>query len=226
MTPTRAATSSKEKKGAVVTMRRVVQRLMLPVMMGVVVISMTTATQASAASAGHGARPGVLAQLRSLGPLGPLTDLVIQRLLIGDQVAAAKFGTGQPIDDPTREQQELASVRQSAVSLGIDPDAAVSFFQQQITASKIVQQGLFDRWTAHPDDAPTTRPDLGTIRGELDQLTTELLQQLVAQKALLSRTFECGIDLNLADVTGEALNHLDALHRHALRIALSQTCHA
>lgn len=209
-------------------LKRIGRRLVLPVMMGALVISMT-ATQASAAGEGIGSgigQSGVVASPRSLGPLGPLTDLVIQRLLISDQVAAAKFGTGLPIDDPVREQQELASVRQSAVSLGIDPDATVGFFQQQITASKVVQQGLFDRWTAHPDQAPTTRPDLGTIRGELDQLTTELLAQLVAQKSLLSRTFECGIDLGLADVTGEALNHLDALHRDALQVALSQTCHS
>lgn len=211
-------------------LKRIGRRLVLPVMMGAVVIAMT-ATQASAASAAAGigsgtGKGGVVASPRSLGPLGPLTDLVIQRLLISDQVAAAKFGTGMPIDDPVREQQELASVRQSAVSLGIDPDATVNFFQQQITASKIVQQGLFDRWTAHPDQAPTTRPSLTTIRGELDQLTTELLAQLVAQKSLLSRTFECGIDLRLADVTGEALSHLDALHRDALQVALSQTCHS
>lgn len=210
--------------------KRVARRLMLPVVMGAVVISMT-ATQASAASAGGGigsgvGKGGVVAPPRSLGPLGPLTELVIQRLLVSDQVAAAKFGTGQPIDNPAREQQELAAVRQSAVSLGIDPDAAVRFFEQQIAASKIVQQGLFDRWTAHPDQAPTTRPDLGTIRGELDQLTTELLRQLVAQKSLLSRTFECHVDLRLADVTGEALSHLDRLHREALQVALSQTCHS
>jgi hypothetical protein len=27
-----------------------------------------------------------------------------------------------------------------------------------------------------------------------------------------------------ADATGELLNHLDALHRYALQVALSQTC--
>jgi chorismate mutase len=123
-----------------------------------------------------------------------------------------------------REKQELAAVRQSAMSLGINPDAAVSFFGQQINASKVVQQGLFDRWTAHPDKAPTSRPDLGKIRIELDQLTTELLQQLVAQQSVLSHQFGCRIDLSLADATGELLNHLDALHRHALQVALSQTC--
>lgn len=208
---------------------RTVRRLMVPAVLGVLgvtVLSMTSATAASAAKLASGAagKPGMVAQEHSLGPLGPLTDLVIQRLLVSDQVAAAKFGTGLPIDDPVREQQELAAVRQRAVSLGISPDAAASFFQQQINASKVVQRGLFDRWTAHPDQAPTSRPDLGTIRAELDQLTTELLGQLVAQQSVLSHEFACRIDLSVADATGELLRHLDALHRHALQVALAQTC--
>jgi chorismate mutase len=208
------------------TTMRIVRRLVVPAVLGVAVLSMTAATTASSATLAPGAagKLGMVAQERSLGPLGPLTDLVIRRLQVSDQVAAAKFGTGLPIDDPVREKQELAVVRQSALSLGISPDAAVSFFQQQINASKVVQHGLFDRWTAHPDQAPTSRPDLGTIRTELDQLTTELLQQLVAQQSVLSHEFGCRIDLGLADATGELLGHLDMLHRHALQVALSQTC--
>ena len=205
------------------TTMRIARRVMVPAVLGATVLSMTAATTASAGQLAPGAA-GTVAHQRSLGPLGPLTDLVIRRLQVSDQVAAAKFGTGKPIDDPAREQQELAAVRQSALSLGISPDATVSFFRQQIDASKVVQRGLFDRWTAHPDQAPTTRPDLGTIRAELDQLTTELLQQLAAQQPVLTHEFACRIDLRLADATGELLHHLDALHRHALRVALAQTC--
>lgn len=153
-----------------------------------------------------------------------MTDLAIQRLLVSDQVAAAKFGTGQPIDDPAREQQELAQVRQQAVILGIDPTATVQFFQDQITAGKIVQRGLFKQWTAHPAQAPTTRPDLGTIRQQLDQLTTEILQQLVSTRDIRHRTAACRIQLAEARVSGEILNRLDGLHRHALAVALESVC--
>lgn len=205
------------------TTMRIVRRLVVPAIVGVAVLSMG-ATTASAATVGAERAPSMVEHGRSLGPLGPLTDLVIQRLQVSDEVAAAKFGTGQPIDDPVREKQELDAVRQSAVSLGISPDATVSFFAQQISASKVVQQGLFDRWTAHPDQAPTSRPDLGKIRVELDQLTTELLQQLVAQQPVLSHEFGCRIDLGLADATGELFHHLDTLHRRALQVALSGTC--
>lgn len=211
-----------------VSIRQAARRLTVPVLAGVL---LTTAAPAFAATSSAGAAPGVndpsVAAFHddALGPLGPLTELVIQRLLVSDQVAAAKFGTGQPIDDPAREQQELTAVRQSAETLGIDPDAAVAFFQQQITASKLVQQGLFDRWTAHPDQAPTTRPDLGQIRDELDQLTTELLQQLVAhQQLLIDGGPACRIDLSVAQFSGAAFHRLDALHRHALTVALAATC--
>jgi chorismate mutase len=57
-----------------------------------------------------------------------LTGLAITRLLVSDRVAASKLGTGQPIDDPAREQQELDQVRHQAVVLGIDLTATVQFF--------------------------------------------------------------------------------------------------
>ncbi|HEY4457674.1 MAG TPA: chorismate mutase [Pseudonocardiaceae bacterium] len=198
---------------------RILNRILVPAMIGAAALSVTVPAQASAL-------PHNAGMSNSYGGLGPLVDVVIQRLQVSDQVAAAKFGTGAPIDDPVREQQELDAVRQSAITLGIDPDMAVRFFQQQIAASKVVQRGLFDRWTKHPDQAPTTRPDLGEIRVELDQITTELLQQLVAQRVLLSHSPNCQVALVLAAVTGAVHNHLDGLHTRALNVALSETCAA
>jgi chorismate mutase len=161
---------------------------------------------------------------RSISGLGPLTDSAITRLLVSDQVAASKFGTGQPIDDPAREQQELALVKQQALNLGIDPTSTVQFFQDQITASKIVQRGLFQLWTEHPDLAPTTRPSLATIRQELDQLTTQILGQLKSTQNIRLEDPLCRVQLATARLSGERANHLDALHRHALDVALKSVC--
>lgn len=94
---------------------------------------------------------------------------------MGDLVAASKFGTDKPIDDPARAQVVLDQVRASAVRLGIDPEEAAVFFRDQIEASKVVQRGLFARWSAYPAEAPTTRPDLNEIRLTIDKLTTDLL---------------------------------------------------
>lgn len=157
------------------------------------------------------------------GPLGRLTEVVIQRLRIGDQVAAAKFGTGRPIDDPVREGQELAQVRQDAVALGIDPDATARFFQDQITASKVVQRGLFALWTERPELAPVLRPDLTAIRTGLDALTTELLGQLVRVRDVQQGPM-CRIRLAEARMAGEMFQRLDRLHRRALSVALASVC--
>jgi chorismate mutase len=145
-------------------------------------------------------------------------------LLVSDQVAASKFGTGQPIDDPAREQQELSQVRQQAVALGIGPTATVQFFRDQIAASKIVQRGLFRLWTAHPHLAPATRPDLGTIRQELGQLTTQILRQLQSTQDIRRRIPLCRAQLLEDQWSGEITNHLDSLHRHALDVALKSVC--
>ena len=41
----------------------------------------------------------------------PLTELMIRRLLLSDLVAAAKFGTGRPVNDSGRERKALDRVR-------------------------------------------------------------------------------------------------------------------
>ncbi|RSD25062.1 chorismate mutase [Amycolatopsis eburnea] len=168
--------------------------------------------------------PAALAASGSLGRLGALTDLVVERLRVGDDVAAAKFGTGSPIDDPAREEQVLNQVREQASALGLAPDAAAAFFRDQITASKVVQRGLFARWTAHPGQAPTTRPDLGEIRTQLDRLTTELLAQLKATVDVRAGRIPCTVQLKLANGSAVVLDRLDALHRQALGIAVHSVC--
>lgn len=154
----------------------------------------------------------------------PLTDLVVERLRVSDDVAAAKFGTGSPIDDPAREQQVLDQVRDQAAAIGLDPDAAAAFFRDQITAGKVVQRGLFARWSAHPGEAPTTRPDLGEIRTRLDRLTTDLLAQLEATVDVRAERTPCTVQLALASGSAVVLDRLDALHRRALGTAVPAVC--
>lgn len=167
---------------------------------------------------------GTVGRTEALGRLGPLTDLVIDRIRVSDDVAASKFGTDSPIEDPAREEQVLEQVRTQAEAAGVNPDAAVVFFRDQITASKVVQRGLFTRWTAHPEEAPTTRPDLGQIRERLDELTTDLLQELKDTQQLRNRPLTCTVQLALAGGSGAVLEGLDALHRQALTTATHSVC--
>lgn len=174
------------------------------------------------------AAPNTTVQLGGVHETAPsleaLTELVIQRILVGDDVAASKYFSGKPVDDPVREQQILDSVRASAVQLGIDPDSTAAFFRAQIEASKVVQRGLLAYWAAHPDKAPTSGPDLNVIRQKLDALTTQLLAELVRVDDLRGSGLRCDISLAIANATGAAHHHLDPLHRRALRTASTATC--
>ncbi|WP_394428813.1 chorismate mutase [Streptomyces sp. SGAir0957] len=195
-----------------------------------VAVGVLTASQAAAAdshlSADSGPQPRTAATTTAgaAGSLGPLAGLVIERLLVSDDVAASKYGTDSPIEDPVREEQVLAQVRQEAAEAGVDPDAATDFFRDQITASKVVQRGLYDRWAAHPDEAPTTRPDLARIRERLDRLTTALLHELKETERVREQPVACTVRLALAGATGAAREHLDGLHRRALRTATESVC--
>ncbi|WP_181770595.1 gamma subclass chorismate mutase AroQ [Amycolatopsis pittospori] len=194
---------------------------------GIVCLSVVLATIGSAPVAqatAPAAAPEAAVQPGNVLRFDALTDSLIARLLLGDLVAASKFGTGRPIDDPQRERELLATVRSEATVLGIDADAAVAVFTDQISASKIVQRGLFARWTEHPDEAPTARPDLGQIRAELDKLTHAILAELKTTETLRHGDSRCRPELFLAKAVGAIEHRLDALHRQALRTAVATVC--
>ncbi|MEV0633452.1 chorismate mutase [Streptomyces sp. NPDC050619] len=176
-----------------------------------------------------GATPAAAAQspapAAAVAPgLAPLTDLFAERLLLGDQVAAAKYGTDKPIDDPAREKQVLDDVAARAVGLGLDPDAVTAVFRDQIEANKLVQRGMYQRWDAHPQERPTHRPDLTTeIRPALDRITTQLLTALQDTEALRARP-SCAPRLTVAAARSAYGHQLDLLHLAGLGRALPSVC--
>ena len=156
--------------------------------------------------------------------LTPLTDLFAERLLLADKVAAAKYGTDKPIDDPVREQQILDDVAARATGLGLDPDGVKAVFRDQIEANKLVQRGLYARWDAHPEERPTERPDLvKEVRPQLDRITTELLGAL-HDTGRLRTSASCEPRLAVAAVRSAYGHELDALHVEGLVRALPSVC--
>ncbi|MFI8829962.1 chorismate mutase [Streptomyces afghaniensis] len=158
--------------------------------------------------------------------LASVTELLAQRLLLADKVAAAKYGTDTPIDDPEREARILDDVRARAAGLGLEPDAVAAVFRDQIEANKLVQRGLYARWDAHPAERPTERPDLAKeVRPALDRITTQLLAALdetERARALPS----CGPRLATAAGWSAYTHRLDTLHLKALGRALPSVCGA
>jgi len=152
-----------------------------------------------------------------------LTDVAAQRVLLGDTVAAAKWGTAAPIDDPVREQAVLDAAAAKATQLGVDPTFARAVFADQIEANKAVQNGLYYQWRAHPDRAPTTRPDIAQVRPILDRITDQLLVDLKITAQIRTQP-SCAGQLTAARHHVEHTRQLDPLHEDALIRALSSLC--
>ncbi|UUU22212.1 chorismate mutase [Streptomyces sp. DSM 40750] len=162
-----------------------------------------------------------VAEARSLTVL---TDLFAERLLVADKVAAAKYGTATPIDDPVREKAILDDVAARAVGLGLDPEAVVAVFRDQIEANKLVQRGLYARWDAHPEERPTERPDLvKEVRPVLDRITTQLLTALQETESLRAGA-SCEPRLRAAALRSAFEHRLDRLHGKGLVRALPSVC--
>ncbi|WP_371660084.1 chorismate mutase [Streptomyces sp. NBC_00280] len=191
--------------------------------------SAVLAVSGAAPAASHTSTPVrvssvALSPTSSLTSLTSLTDLFAERLLVADKVAAAKYGTDKPIDDPVREQQILADVSARAVGLGLDPEAVAAVFRDQIEANKVVQRGLYARWDAHPELRPTERPDLvKEVRPILDRITTELLDALKETEGVRSGD-SCELRLVLAAGRSAWGYRLDGLHLEGLRRAVPSVC--
>ncbi|HZE00884.1 MAG TPA: gamma subclass chorismate mutase AroQ [Pseudonocardiaceae bacterium] len=156
---------------------------------------------------------------------GSLVDLAVQRILVSDEVAATKFRSGAPVEDLLRERQVLAEAGRRAVQLGLDQELAIRFLRSQIYASKIVQSGLLARWQAHPEQAPSTTPDLQSIRERLDQLDEQLLEQLRCARGTHRLASLCH-RLRELRIPVAAAHHLDTLHHRALIPATEWPCWA
>ncbi|WP_410813418.1 gamma subclass chorismate mutase AroQ [Micromonospora sp. 067-2] len=143
-----------------------------------------------------------------------LRALAVQRLALGDDVAAAKYGSTIPINDEAREERLLADVVARSREIGLDPLLSRRFFRAQIEANKVLQRCLHALWMDHPELRPRCRPNLDSdVRPQLDMITEQMLLRL---KAL-----ECA--RKAADrLDGTLHESLHGLHEEALRIALGR----
>ncbi|AIO41485.1 putative chorismate mutase [Burkholderia cenocepacia] len=154
-----------------------------------------------------------------------LVALASQRLALAEPVARWKWANHKAIEDGPREAALLASVEKRAEQSGVDAAFARTFFQDQIAASKEVQNALFATWraTRPPEGTP---PDLATsTRPALDQLTQKMLAGL-AQVAPLRDAPDCQARLARSIANWKTLTRYDATGTRALGTALSHVCAA
>jgi chorismate mutase len=157
------------------------------------------------------------------GALDPIGSLVAQRLALATPVAQSKWLSGKPITDAAREQAVVDEAVALATKDGVDPALVERVIRAQISASKVVQNGLFTTWKHNAEAAPTTAPDLTTIRPQLDSIDTALVTAIgdasvVANDSRCSHAVDAERDRTYAG--------MDSLERKAVRVAWASFCAA
>ena len=158
--------------------------------------------------------------------LQPLVETSAQRLVIAEQVALAKWDSGRPVEDASREGQVIVSAIKAGESKGLDRASVSNFFKAQIEANKLVQYSLLAEWR-RIGKAPTHTPVnlAGTIRPELDRIEETLIVEL-AKTADMRASASCGTDIARAvgKYVSEHKNKLGPVRAIALDRALAAAC--
>lgn len=154
--------------------------------------------------------------------LDALIVVAAKRLVLGADVAAAKFVNGQKIDDPVREREILDRAAGTLNGAELGHGTGMAFFRDQIEASKVIQRALHARWREHPRESPVKCRSLTEeIRPELDLINRRMLS-LLTQVGPVPRVNRGRID-GLFDRqlrTSTSLRPCSGLRRNAASVAL------
>jgi chorismate mutase len=152
-----------------------------------------------------------------------LIALASKRLALAEPVAQWKWVNHRPITDAPREAALLDDVAKRASAAGVDPIFAREFFQDQIDASKDLQNALFDAWRAG-QPPPSPAPDLATsTRPQLDRLTQSMITGLARVQGLRV-TPDCPSRVAQGIANWKTLTRYDAAQSAALTRALAHVC--
>ncbi len=112
--------------------------------------------------------------------LQPLMETTAHRLILGQQVALAKWDSGKAVEDAPREAQVIRGAVKDGVAKGLAEASVSNFFNAQIEANKFVQYTLLADWHRAgkaPEHAPVDL--VKNIRPQLDEMQKSLIAQLV-----------------------------------------------
>lgn len=158
--------------------------------------------------------------------LQPLVEISARRLVIAQEVALAKWDSGTPVEDVSREAQVILDVTTKAEARGLDEASVADFFKAQIEASKLVQYASLAAWR-RAGRAPNHKAInlSSTIRPELDQVDTALIAEL-AKTAGIRESMSCRTEI--AKAVGKFVsahkNGFSPLKTIALDRALAAAC--
>lgn len=157
------------------------------------------------------------------GPLTALVDAAAERLDTAEAVAANKWNTKGPIEDPARVDQVLAGVAADAAARGVDPERVRRIFRDQISATEAIEYTRFAQWKLDPTLAPATAPELASSRSVIDGLNRTMVEQMAVQWPLLQPP-ACADRVREATDAIAARRALDPLYRQALSFVTRSYC--
>ena len=140
-----------------------------------------------------------------------------------DPVAASKWLSGGPINDPARVQQVIAAVSRDAQSAGVSTDYVTRVFTDQIDATEAIQYNRFSSWKLDPAAAPVAAPDLSASRQTIDGLNHQMVVE-IAQEWPVLRSPECPATLASAKSAIAVSRALEPLYVQALDAATRSYC--
>jgi chorismate mutase len=152
--------------------------------------------------------------------LDELIAVSARRLVLGVDVAAAKFLSEQRVDDIVREREILESM--ASTLKRTEHPLRIEFFRDQIEANKVIQRGLYRYWCEHPEEFPVKRRRLmAELRPQLDLVNQQMLLILILMQSMppVRRShIDALFDQRLR--TGTALRQLGELRRDVADVAL------
>ncbi|TFV54709.1 chorismate mutase [Mycobacterium sp. PS03-16] len=157
------------------------------------------------------------------GPLTALVDAAAERLGTAEAVAANKWNTKGPIEDPARVAQVLNAVATDATARGVDPARVRRIFTDQIGATEAIEYTRFAQWKLDPAAAPATAPDLAASRSVIDGLNRAMVEQMAAHWPVLTSP-DCPARVREATDAVSAARVLDPLYRQALTFVTRGYC--
>ena len=162
----------------------------------------------------------------SADQLQRLVETSARRILIAEQVALAKWDSGAPVEDASREDYVIVSATKAGQSRGLDPTSVANFFRAQIEANKLVQYSLLAGWRRAGKPPDHTPVDLASkIRPELDEVDKTLIAELEESTAIRGSA-SCRMDI--AKTVGKYVSThettLGPLQAIALDRALATAC--
>ena len=143
--------------------------------------------------------------------LQPLVAITAQRLVIAEQVALAKWDSGAPVEDVSREAQVISDATKKAEARGLDQVSVSDFFKAQIEASKLVQYSSLAEWSRMGKAPDHNAINLArSIRPKLDRVDTQLVSELAKIESVRERA-SCRVDI------AKAVGKFVSTHRESFR---------